>query len=68
MMHDVTIPSGKVTVNIAMLKLYVSQGKRVAFMTLDTRKTIEMLTPYFKPGTLFELIENGVIIHEKRSI
>lgn len=65
MMHDITIHKRKVTVNIEMLKFYVSQGKRVAFMTLDQRKTIDMLTPHFKPGTLFELIPDGIVIHER---
>lgn len=65
MMHDVTIHKRKVTVNINMLKFYMSQGKEVVFMAKDYRKTIAMLTPYFKPGTLFEIVEDGVIIHER---
>ena len=63
MMHSVS--PAKSTMNIAMAKFYVQQGKRVLFFTLDQRKTIDMLIPHF-PKALFELVgETGVLIHER---
>ena len=57
---------GKLTMNIAMCKFYIKQGKRVVFATMDQQKTIAMLKPHFEKGTLFELIETwGVKVHER---
>jgi len=66
-MYSVAIPvTGRVTMNIAMCKLYVRQGKLVVFATKDQLKTIAMLRPHFTRGTLFELVETwGVRVHER---
>ena len=71
-MMQVTLLSqrhSKLTMNIAMCKLYMRQGKSVMFATLDQQRTIDMLRPHFDKGTLFELIDDcGVRIHERRTI
>ncbi len=56
---------GKVTMNIAMSKMYLRMGKIVVFATKDQQATIAMLTEHF-PHALFELIDRwGVKIHER---
>lgn len=64
-MLDVQNRYGKMTMNIAMAKLYVRQGKQVVFAAMDQRKTIDMLREHF-PKALFELVGNwGIRIHER---
>lgn len=54
------------TMNIAMAKFYIKQGKQVVFATLDQQATVVMLTEHFSKGTLFELVGDwGVKIHER---
>lgn len=66
MMTQIAISSGKTTMNIAMAKFYIKQGRQVVFATLDQQATIAMLTEHFGKGTLFELVEHwGVRIHER---
>lgn len=66
MITQVAISSGKTTMNIAMAKFYIKQGRQVVFATLDQQATIAMLTGHFGKGTLFELVEHwGVKIHER---
>lgn len=56
---------GKVTMNIAMTKLYMAQGKSVVFATADQQQTITMLSSHFR-NALFELVEDwGVRVHVK---
>jgi hypothetical protein len=65
-MLDVKTRHGKVTMNIAMSKLYLKQGKKIVFCTMDQRKTVLMLSEHF-PNALFELVGDwGVKIHERR--
>lgn len=55
---------GKSTMNIAMAKFYLDQGRKVLFMTVNQRETITMLARHF-PKALFEVVgEQGVAIHE----
>lgn len=69
MMHQISLPSqriGKLTMNVAMAKLYMRQGKVVIFATLDQQATIAMLAQHFDKGTLFGLVGDwGVSIHER---
>lgn len=67
MLHPIHYHSGKVTMNIAMARLYMKQGRSVIFATLDQQKTISMLSEHFN-NALFELVDTwGVKVHERLS-